>query len=59
MISREITLEINYFNNQGLSYRALSRKTGLVWPVWKTALVFCACAAKCQEYCNDNFIAIW
>lgn len=29
MISREITLEINYFNNQGLSYRALSRKTGL------------------------------
>lgn len=28
MISRETTLEINYFNNQGLSYRALSRKTG-------------------------------
>ena len=28
MISRENTLEINYFNNQGLSYRALGRKTG-------------------------------
>jgi len=28
MISRESILEINYFNNQGLSYRALSRKTG-------------------------------
>ncbi len=28
MVSRENTLEINYFNNQGLSYRALSRKTG-------------------------------